>query len=268
MESGLLAAELGGMVGLVLGITGAGGGTVAVPLLVFGLHLTLHQAAPVGLIAVGLAAGLGTVLGLRDGIVRYRAVLLMGGMGMIAAPLGVRLAQDVSNEVLTMGFAVVMTLIAWRAWQRAAETGTDTVGRPCLLNRLSGRLNWTLPCARVLALTGVVAGLLSGMLGAGGGFIIVPALKRNTDLSAHGILATSLGVIALVSISSVAAGVMQGNVDWAIALPFGAGTVLALLAGRQLAKHVQGVWLFRAFAVLCGVVAVMMFAKGSGWLVW
>ena len=66
LDPALLAAMLGSLVGLVLGLTGAGGGILAVPLLVFGLNLPMNMAAPVGLIAVGLAAGIGAALGLRE----------------------------------------------------------------------------------------------------------------------------------------------------------------------------------------------------------
>ncbi|HEX7638057.1 MAG TPA: sulfite exporter TauE/SafE family protein, partial [Burkholderiaceae bacterium] len=73
MSAMLLAAALGAVVGLLLALTGAGGGILAVPLLVFGLHLGVARAAPIGLIAVGLSAAIAAALGLRAGIVRYRA---------------------------------------------------------------------------------------------------------------------------------------------------------------------------------------------------
>ena len=103
-EAGLIACGLGGLVGLVLGLSGAGGGVIAVPLLVFGLNLPMQAAAPVGLIAVGLAAGIGAALGLREGIVRYRAAALIGLFGMLVAPLGVWLAQRLPNAPLLLGF--------------------------------------------------------------------------------------------------------------------------------------------------------------------
>ena len=80
---------LGAVVGAILALTGAGGGILAVPLLVFALHLTVSEAAPVGLIAVGSASAFAAVLGLRQGVVRYRAALVMGVVGMVLAPLGV-----------------------------------------------------------------------------------------------------------------------------------------------------------------------------------
>jgi uncharacterized membrane protein YfcA len=85
MNTPLLTVLLGSVIGLVLAVTGAGAGVLAVPLLVFVLHLPLQQAAPVALAAVGMASAVGAVLGLREGIVRYRAAALIGAMGI--APL-------------------------------------------------------------------------------------------------------------------------------------------------------------------------------------
>jgi len=73
MQTLALVMTLGALIGMVMALTGAGGGVLAIPLLVFGLHLPVQQAAPVGLVAVGMAAALGAALGLRQGIVRYRA---------------------------------------------------------------------------------------------------------------------------------------------------------------------------------------------------
>ncbi|MGK9867820.1 sulfite exporter TauE/SafE family protein, partial [Salmonella enterica subsp. enterica] len=69
IEHQLIGAGLGAIIGAVLALTGAGGGILAVPLLVFGLGLSMVEAAPIGLLAVGLAAGVGAVLGLRKGVV-------------------------------------------------------------------------------------------------------------------------------------------------------------------------------------------------------
>jgi uncharacterized membrane protein YfcA len=105
VETVSLAALLGAFIGLVMVLTGAGGGVLAIPLLVFGLHLPVQQAAPVGLVAVGLAAALGTGLGLSQGIVRYRAAGLIGLAGMCVAPVGVAAAQRLPNQPLLAAFA-------------------------------------------------------------------------------------------------------------------------------------------------------------------
>ncbi|WP_043114894.1 sulfite exporter TauE/SafE family protein, partial [Pseudacidovorax intermedius] len=103
MTALLINLSMGAAVGLVLALSGAGGGILAVPLLVFGLHLSMVQAAPVGLIAVGLASALGAVLALREGKVRYRAAVIIGVTGMAFAPLGVMLAHRLPNAPLMVG---------------------------------------------------------------------------------------------------------------------------------------------------------------------
>jgi uncharacterized membrane protein YfcA len=261
----LLTIGLGAVVGLVLALTGAGGGVLAIPLLVFGLHLPVQQAAPVGLIAVGLASALGAALGLRQGIVRYRAAMLIGAAGMLVAPLGVMLARHVPNRPLLGAFALVLIYSAWRMLKRPAAHGENPPSVPCQVSSSDHRLTWTRPCARALAGTGLVSGLMSGLLGVGGGFVIVPALTRYTELDPRSIQVTSLAVIALVSLSGVTAAAMQGSLRWDVAQPFALGTVVALLAGRQIAKKLDAKRLQQAFAWFTLLVALSMLARAVGW---
>ncbi|MGN6526077.1 MAG: sulfite exporter TauE/SafE family protein [Burkholderiaceae bacterium] len=289
MEAMIVAALLGAVVGLLLALTGAGGGILAVPLLVFGLHLGVAQAAPIGLIAVGMSAAIAAALGLRAGIVRYRAAGLIGGLGLVVAPLGVAAAQRVPNAPLTVAFAAVLALNAWRTFARtrpqAAGIRAGVEARPgaplacdpatvdaraplpCVIDARDGRLVWTRQCTQALAATGAVAGVLSGLLGVGGGFVIVPALTRYTDLPARSIVATSLAVIALVSVGSVGVAMWHGALDWDIAGPFAGGATAALLAGRLVASRVSGARLQQCFAAVSALVAAMLVARAGGWLV-
>lgn len=269
MDVSLLGLALGAVVGLILALAGAGGGILAVPLLVFGLHLTIVQAAPVGLIAVGAASALGAVLGLREGLVRYRAAALIGVTGMLLAPFGVRLAQWVPNQPLTVAFSIVLAWVAWRMFNQAraaqAPRSQDrAASMPCVLNPAEGRLLWTMPCAWALAATGAVSGVLSGLLGVGGGFVIVPSLSRYTNLAVRSIFATSLAVIALVSIGGVGAAAWQGAISWSIALPFALGAIVALLAGRLIAARLAGARLQQGFALTSAAVSGLLLARGLG----
>jgi uncharacterized protein len=272
MSVSLVGLGLGTVVGLILALTGAGGGILAVPLLVFGLHLSIMQAAPVGLIAVGAASAFGAVLGLRKGLVRYRAAALIGVTGMLLAPLGVRLGRIVPNAPLTVAFSLVLAWVAWRMFsqaRRGTAPGTQAHASPqlpCVLDPGAGRLIWTLPCAWALAGTGLVSGLLSGLLGVGGGFVIVPSLSRFTNVAMPGIFATSLAVIALVSVGGVASAAWQGSIAWDVAAPFAAGAVIALLAGRLVAARLAGARLQQAFAAISAVVSVLLLARGMGWI--
>jgi uncharacterized protein len=266
----IVAAALGAAVGLILALTGAGGGILAVPLLVFGVHLSIVQAAPIGLLAVGFASAVGALLGLREGLVRYRAAALIGVVGMALAPAGVRLARVVPNEPLTIGFAFVLAFVAVRMLRASLRTAGDGPPRAgdcaCQLDARTGRLRWTWRCAGSLAGTGVLSGVLSGLLGVGGGFVIVPALSRFSDLPTRSIIASSLAVIALVSVGGVSAAAAQGTVQWHVALPFSAGAGLALLAGRTVAARLHGAHLQRAFAITSLLVSVLMVCKGLGWI--
>ncbi len=258
LATGLLGMVAGG----VLALTGAGGGVLAVPLLVLVLHWPLAQAAPTALLAVGLAAGLGAWQGLRQGQVRWRAAVLMGATGMVGAPMGIALSQALPALWLMRGFAVLMLWLAWRQWPRAPARSTATAAPPCVLNPHSGRLHWTSPCARAIAGTGWLSGVLSGLVGVGGGFVIVPALQRHTDLSRPQVQLTSLAVIALVAGSGVGTAAWHGQLDATLALPFAIGAMAAMGLGRRLAQGLHAHTSQRLFAWSCVVVAVLLLARG------
>ncbi len=265
MDPILIGIFLGALTGIVLALTGAGGTIIAVPLLMFSLHLTVAEAAPIGLFAVGLSAAIGALLGLRQKIVRYRAASLIAFAGALTAPAGVWLAQRLPNAPLTLLFACVLIYVAVRMFRQSRQDHADVVSSteepPCRLDDIDGRLIWNIPCFKSLALSGTMAGFLSGLLGVGGGFIIVPALKKVTDLSVPSILATSLAIIALISLMGVVSAILMEALQWSIALPFGGGTILGMLLGRLFADRLAGQRLQQGFAILVIVVAIGLIAN-------
>jgi uncharacterized membrane protein YfcA len=262
----LTSLMLGLAVGLILALTGAGGGILAVPLLVFGTHIGVAQAGPIGLMAVGMAAGLGAILGLRAGVVRYRAAVLIAVTGMLFSPAGLWLARRIDNRWLSVLFALVLLYVAFNTFRKTrADNRTladDQTRKPvCVRGSDTGRFVWTRPCARALALSGSIAGLLSGLLGVGGGFVMVPALQRYTDLAMQSAVATSLAVIALISAAGVATSAASGALAWGIALPFSAGALAGMLGGRALSTRLSGPHLQKGFAAVSATVALGMIAK-------
>lgn len=262
----LTAAALGLIVGLIMALTGAGGGILAVPLLVFGLGLGVVEAGPVGLLAVGTAAALGALLGLKAGSVRYRAALFMAAAGVLFTPLGVWLAMQLGNRWLGIFFAVLMLLVAYRTLRQALGGPVGPPVRdarllPCIRDAADGRFIWTTRCARALALSGAVAGLMSGLLGVGGGFALVPALQRYTDLTMQSVVATSLAVITLVALTGVALNPLASSMNWALALPFTLGTLGGMLAGRLIAAQLAGPQIQMGFAALTASVALALIAR-------
>lgn len=260
----MISVALGLFVGCILALTGAGGSILAVPLLAFSLHLSMAEAAPIGLLAVMVAAITGAVQGLSIGIVRYKAALLIAAMGIACAPVGVWLAHRAPNQVLTLVFAAVLTYVAWRMWQQSAQISAldeAKLAPACAVNPATSKLFWTAPCTHRLIATGSLAGFLSGLLGVGGGFVIVPTLRQVSNLEMKSIVATSLAVVALVSATGVIAYLSHGGMQWKIALPFTLATVVGMLAGRLLEGKLSNQATQRGFAVLAFSIAMMMLMK-------
>ena len=263
MAHELWIALLGVAVGLVMGLTGAGGGALSVPLLLFGAGLSLAEAVPVSLAAVAGSALLGALLGLREGLVRYRAALFIGVAGMALAPVGLALGQRLPQAPLLGLFAAFMALTAWRNLRRAEPAPRD---ERAVCHRETGatRLTWTWACAAVLARTGALVGLLSGLLGVGGGFVIVPILERRSNLDRLSIQATSVAVIALVAASGLVSAAWGGHLEVQRSLPFGLGAVAGLLAGRRQAGRLPVRRLRQIFGATCAVVAVLVLVRALG----
>jgi hypothetical protein len=251
----------------LLALTGAGGGIVSVPLLVFSLNLSIAEAAPIGLLSIALAAGSAATLELRAGIVRYKAAALIAGCGILFAPLGLWLAQRTPNTALTLLFSAVLAYVALRMF-RQAHRELDTLGwtddrppPPCQLDTVRGKLRWNAPCARSIMLSGGIAGFLSGLIGVGGGFVIVPALRGFTNLDIKSVVATSLAAIALISAGGVAIAASHGLVNWDHAWPFSVGAVTGILFGRMVAKRLAGPHLQQSFAIFALLVAIGLTAR-------
>ena len=273
------AIAIGIVVGLILGLTGAGGSVLAVPLLMAGLGWPLTQAVPVALLAVSAAAALGTWVAWRGGIVRYRAALLMALVGLLLAPLGLWTAEQLPSAQLALMFSALLAVVAVRmlhqAWQAPQETivlqgselheAADSKPPTCQISTETGRIVWTQPCLWVVAATGAVTGFLSGLMGVGGGFVIVPALRAVTGLSIHAAVATSLMTIALTSLGTVGLSLLRGQaMPWDTALPFMLAALAGMAVGRWLAPRLAGPLLQQGFAVLMLLVAAGMLTHSVG----
>lgn len=268
---------LGLIVGIVLGLTGAGGSIVAVPLLMWALDWSLLQATPVALIAVAASASFGTLAAWDVTFIRYRAAMLMSAASLLTAPLGLFAAERLPTQALTLLFSGVLFVVALRLWQqtrRAPEEtravraalrvdSSDTGSAVCHLNPHTGRIQWTQTCVWVVSGLGATTGFLAGLLGVGGGFVIVPGLRAISDLSIHAAIATSLMAIALISSVTVAIALLLGReLPWLVALPFALGALAGMLAGRKLAQRIAGPQLQMAFSGLIVVIACGMCARG------
>lgn len=270
-----MSIVFGIVVGLALGLTGGGGSIFAVPLLIYGLGVAPKSAVAVSLGAVAVTAAVGAAQSWRDGVIEMRAALIFAVTSMAAAPLGIYLGGYVSQAVIVVLFAVLMLVVAGRMGLKARQPGSDSsVVRARTSNEAyndpgtvchyspDGRLRMTAPCSAALLAAGVVVGVLSGFLGVGGGFLIVPALMLITEMGIHRAVATSLLVITLTGLSGLGSAFVSGReIDWALTGLFIVGGILGMFGGRVLARYLAGRTLQVVFAVAMVGVAVFMLIK-------
>ncbi len=264
----LIALSLGALVGLILALTGAGGGILAVPALTLGLGWSMTQASPIALLTVASAAAIGMTGGLLKGYIRVRAALLISAVGILAAPFGQRLAHVLPERWLIGLFACVMLVVAARIFMSASNRSNNSEGivlsrsKTCVINTKTGRIDWSVSSFLKLSLIGLISGTATGLLGVGGGFIVVPALLRCSNISMNGIVATSLMVITLISSGAVITAYSAGHLALSpTALLFVGGAAGGMLLGRQFAEKIPAAQLQRAFAVLVTGVSLALLYK-------
>lgn len=264
MEIQFISGALGLFIGLVMGLSGAGGSVLAIPLLVIVLDIEYTHAAPIALLAIMVAAMVGTTQGLIAGNVRYKTALLIGSFGLLLTPLGVWIATQIPTQLLSVALAVIMIYTAWHMWFQQAKEQLEyesSPAPPCQLNPATSKLFWTAFCTKRLLATGSLAGLLSGLLGVGGGFIIVPSLKKVSNFDFQTVIATSLCVITIVSAGSVIVYLYSGSIHWKIAIPFVIGTGCSMYISRLISHTIPAIINQRIFSILAVTAAILLVIK-------
>ncbi|WP_018215222.1 sulfite exporter TauE/SafE family protein [Salinispora vitiensis] len=249
----ILTVGLAVLIGLSLGLLGGGGSILAVPLLVYVADLPAKEAIATSLLVVGVTSAVGVLPHARAGRIRWRTGLLFGVAGMAGAYVGGRLAAFVPAAVLLTGFGVMMLATATAMIRGRRGTGRSRVPRE-------------LPVRRVL-LDGVVVGLVTGIVGAGGGFLVVPALALLGGLPMSVAAGTSLVVIAMKSFAGLAGFLSSVSIDWGLAAAVTTAAVAGSLAGARLAGRVPEVVLrrtFGGFVLVAGVFMLVQQVPGDG----
>lgn len=242
-----LALALSTLIGVSLGLLGGGGSILAVPVLVYVAGVDVHAAIGMSLAVVGATALVGALVHARGGRVDARAAVLFGGVGMLGAPLGARATHAVAPRVLMLLFAVLML----------------AVGASMLRGGGAARPEAPRPRPVAIPAAGFGVGLLTGFLGVGGGFLVVPALTLLVGLPIHRAIGTSLLVIAANSAAGVAGHLARGEVPLGSTAAFTAAATLGALVGVPLASRLEPARLRRAFAVFVVLVGLFLLAKNA-----
>jgi uncharacterized membrane protein YfcA len=260
--SDFLTIAFGMVIGFSLGLTGGGGSIFAVPMLIYGLGTGAREAVPISLAAVGATSLLGAALRWRAADLELRAGLVFATGGLIGAPFGTAIGKQIPEALILIGFALLMGIVGIRMWRGQARP-TPRQTPPCALAD-DHRVHLTPRCIAIVLAAGVSVGVLSGIFGVGGGFIIVPALIFVTGIPIHRAVSTSLLVIAVICASGVSSHSLAGEgLPLSLTAFFVGGGFLGMLPGLRLRSRLSGPGLNRTFAVGMWVVAVFLIVKNT-----
>lgn len=239
-----LPLGLGFGIGALLGLLGGGGSILTVPALVYLLGQTPQAAVTTSLLIVGLNSALGALFHRSQGTLNWRVALVFGGAGMGAAYLAAGIGRGLPPALLMTAFAGLMLVVgllmlARPEPQRAAASPV---------------VAW-----KVVA-GGAAVGALTGVLGVGGGFLIVPALVMLVGLPMREAIGTSLAVIALNSAAGFLGHLGGTPLDLALVLVFAVAGLAGAFAGARAAGRVDPELLRRAFALLVLALAALLLA--------
>ena len=249
----LLAAVLGLLIGLTLGALGGGGSILTVPALVYAVGESARSATTASLVIVGVTAAVAVVTQARAGRVRWRAGLALSAAGVAASFAGTALNARVDPNLLLGCFAGLM-LLAAAAMLAKSRSGSAEPEEP---RADHSRME---VAVRVVAV-GLAVGFLTGFLGVGGGFIVVPALVLTLRYPMPDAVGTSLLVITLNSVVALVARAGSSAFHWAVIVPFTIAAVAGSLGGQGVARRVSAEQLTRAFAGLLLAVAAYVLAR-------
>lgn len=244
---GWLAIVLAVFVGLLLGLMGGGGSILMVPLLTYVAGLDAKEAIAGSLFVVGVTSLVSVGFHAKAGNVRWRTGLVFGAAGMVGAALGGVVGGFLPGTLLLIAFALMMLVTAW-AMIRPRRTTAQAVPADHAPSRRLGRI----------LLDGVAVGFVTGIVGAGGGFLVVPALVLLAGLPMSAAVGTSLLVIAMKSFAGLGGYLTSVSLDWPFLLAVTGVAVLGALAGVALVQRVPERALKTGFGWFVLVMGVVM----------
>ncbi|MEZ5152384.1 sulfite exporter TauE/SafE family protein [Rhodococcus zopfii] len=243
-----LTVALAVLVGVTLGLLGGGGSILTVPLLAYVAGMDAKEAIATSLLVVGVTSAVGAISHARAGRVQWRTGILFGLAGMAGAYAGGLLSRFIPGTVLLLAFAAMMiaTAIAMlRGRKNTAAAGDDT---------------HSMPVGKIL-LDGVIVGLVTGLVGAGGGFLVVPALALLGGLPMPIAVGTSLIVIAMKSFAGLGGYLSTVHIDWRLAAMVTTAAVAGSLIGGRLTSLIDPDTLRKSFGWFVLIMSSVILAQ-------
>ena len=239
------------IVGLALGLLGGGGSILAVPVLVHLMGIAPIVAVPMSLPIVGGASAVGAIARWRSGQLRLRTAAPFALITIVASYAAAKFGHDIPGRPRMILFGATMFAAAFAMWRRAGRMG------PGSTPTAAG------PAAQMIP-AGLAVGTLTGLVGVGGGFLIVPALTGVLGLPMAEATATSLAVIAVNTLAAGWGYIGSVSIDLRLTAIVTAAALVGMAIGTLFAPRVAARTLTRAFAILLIVLAIFMLGKELG----
>lgn len=265
----LLLALLGVAVGTYGTLVGLGGGFLIVPLLLLIYKLPPPAAAATSLVVVFLNAASGTASYLRGRRVDIKTGLVLAVATIPGALIGPAIAERIPHRVFEIVFSTLMLALSgfllWRPEAKPSEAHARPLRRfhirRSFIDRSGEEFQYTYSVPLALAISFVV-GILSSMLGIGGGIVHVPAMIHLMSFPVHIATATSHFVLVITTAAGVVEYATRGHIAWSIALPIGAGAVVGAPIGARISKRLHGQRIVRLLALAVVVLALRLLLSG------
>jgi uncharacterized membrane protein YfcA len=251
-------------VGISLGLIGGGGSILAVPILVYVLGVPLKSAIAMSLIIVGIVSLIGIIPHWQQGNVNLKTVALFAPGAMLGAYIGARIATlpMITSTVQLILFVSIMFVAAYLMIKNAGDKSDPELN---FSHQFSNKYYFNLPPWLVINIEGLSVGVISGLVGIGGGFMIIPALVLVGKTPIKEAVGTSLAIIALKAMTGFAGYLGSISIDINLIFTFTLAASTGTLIGAYLTQFIQGKDIEKAFGYF--VILVALFMLFESWIV-
>ncbi len=235
------------LIGLSLGLLGGGGSILTVPILAYVLDMAPKTSIALSLAIVGTTSFIGSITHFKKGNINLKVAAVFGPVAMLGAFLGAKISAHMAGSTQLISFAVIMLLASISMFTSREDTQAQ-----------KKELNYLL-----ISLQAIVVGIVTGIVGVGGGFLIVPALVILTGISMKQAVGTSLLIIALNSISGFVGYIDQVVIPWKFLITFTTLTSVGIILGGLLINYIPSKLLKKVFAVFLIMMGFFILFKNK-----
>ncbi|WP_299676712.1 sulfite exporter TauE/SafE family protein [uncultured Dokdonia sp.] len=248
-------------IGIILGLIGGGGSILTVPILVYLLYLNPVTATAYSLFVVGISALVGAIHNIRKGLVNFRTAIVFAIPAFLAVYTTRKfVVPNIPEEVITIeGFVITKSIgiMIFFAFIMLL-TSVSMIRSKRKNDQQETKVSYNYP---LIFIEGIVVGFLTGIVGAGGGFLIIPALVLLTKLPMKKAVATSLLIIAIKSLIGFIGDIENLMIDWSFLLSFTSISVVGIFIGMWLTNFINGKKLKKGFGWFVLIMAIYIIVK-------